>query len=84
MILDKLLEKKDLFIYIDKRIEHLERQRDEKMKTCHIRKRAILRERYRGRILELVLLKQNIIDVKKAAKTYWKESTKYDDDKDLG
>lgn len=71
MILDKLLEKKDLLIYIDKRIEHLEKQKERILGTHSSKKREGVRERFYGRIIELQYLKKHIVDIKDTAKRYW-------------
>ena len=71
MILDKLLEKKDMLIYIDKRIEYLRNERNKLIPTLRPRKRGLITERFKGRILELQLLKHNINNIKDSAKWYW-------------
>lgn len=71
MILDKLLEKKDLLIYIDKRIEHLEKQREKLLKSHIPELRERMVERFRGRIMELKYLKKHVVDMKDTAKRYW-------------
>jgi len=71
MILDKLIEKKDLLIYIDCRIKILKRTRERVLNKTLDRKKALVAERFNGRILELEMLKGNIDTVKDKAKKYW-------------
>jgi hypothetical protein len=86
MILDKLLEKKDLSIYIDKRIAHLERMKKKAMSeksNVPLKKRPATLERFNGKIQELKYLKKHINDVKSQAKRFWREEawrSEMDDD----
>jgi hypothetical protein len=70
-ILDKLMEKKDLLIYIDCRIKHLKRQCAEEMKHLKSSEREKIRQRSQGRISELHYLKMYVDDIKTQAKRYW-------------
>lgn len=67
------MEKKDLLIYIDKRIEHLERQKEKVLPNIPMKKRDTTWERFNGRILELRYLKKHVNDVKSQAKRFWRE-----------
>lgn len=75
MILDKLLEKKDLTIYIDMRIAILSVTRSKLMKTIPEKERAMLSERFNGRILELCKMKEVIAmnTIKEVCKRYWRK-----------
>lgn len=73
-ILDLLLEKKDVIIYIDVRIKMLKREQFNLMKTAKPSDRGFLQERFKGRIDELEIIR-NLIksgQVKDAAKKAWK------------
>ena len=71
MILDRLLEKKDLQIYIDNRIECLIDEIFVKMNNAPEHKRNDIRIRLKGRIAELRYQKKHIHDMKAQAKRYW-------------
>lgn len=73
MILDKLLEKKDLLIYIDCRIVHLKKQKRNMMASTRAQIRESTEQRFQGRILELQYLKKHIVDLKDTAKRYWSD-----------
>ena len=74
VILDKLMEKKDLFIYIDLRIKHLAKNKSHlEVNPAH---RENVAQRVKGRIKELRRLKKVIEDIKKMDKKYWKEAHK--------
>ncbi len=75
MILDKLLEKKDLEIYIDNRIKRLI---SIKITQFHEKQRGKISERIKGRISELRELKKIIRQsrLKDMSKLYWRESSK--------
>lgn len=77
MILDKLMEKKDLLVYIDYRIKHLQGILHN-IKTVHIKSRGDFKFRTLGKILELKKLKQMINENKliEAGKRYWREEFK--------
>lgn len=72
-ILDKLMEKKDLLIYIDCRIKHLEGEREKLLSSRLPELRDLMNERFRGRIMELQYLKKHIEDLKDQAKKYWRD-----------
>ena len=75
MILDKLLEKKDLEIYIDTRIKKL---LSIKITQFPEKQRGKISERIKGRISELRELKKIIRQsrLKAMSKAYWRESSK--------
>jgi len=75
MILDKLLEKKDLEIYIDTRIKKL---LSIKITQFPEKQRGKISERIKGRISELRELKKIILQsrLKDMSKAYWRESSK--------
>ena len=72
-ILDKLMEKKDLLIYIDCRTKYLRGEREKLMKSSLPRVRDELSEGIYGRILELKYLKKHIDDIKDQSKRYWQK-----------
>jgi hypothetical protein len=74
-ILDQVIEKKDIKIYIDTRCAHLRNQLLIVLGSLPAKNRNAIRERFAGRIKELELL-GSIIDqgkLKKVDKTYWNE-----------
>ena len=75
MILDLLLEKKDLLIYIDNRIIFLNKTLRTEIKKTIPKDREKLVQRHIGRIKELRLLKGIIHDgrVKDMGKIYWEK-----------
>ena len=75
MILDKLLEKKDLEIYIDTRIKKL---LSIKITQFPEKQRGKISERVKGRVSELRELKKIIRQsrLKDMSKAYWRESSK--------
>jgi len=75
MILDKLLEKKDVEIYIDVRIKRL---LSIKITQFPEKQRGKISERMKGRISELRELKKIIRQsrLKDMSKLYWRESAK--------
>lgn len=75
MILDKLLEKKDLEIYIDMRIKRL---LSIKITQFSEKQRGKITERIKGRIAELRELKKVIKQskLKDMSKLYWKDAAK--------
>ena len=75
MILDKLLEKKDLEIYIDTRIKKL---LSIKITQFPEKQRGKISERIKGRISELREIKKIILQsrLKDMSKAYWRESSK--------
>ena len=74
MILDKLIEKKDIEIYIDNRIIFLEKETIIEVLKQKPEKRQIIKERFRGRIDELkkldTVIKQD--NLKVDSKKYYK------------
>jgi len=71
MILDKLVEKKDLVIYIDQRIEHLRTQKRRAI-LLEPKNRAKAIRQLKGRIFELQYLKKHINDIKDTGKRFWR------------
>lgn len=76
MILDKLMETKDLRIYIDLRIKHLKNREMKQKRILSIPKehRNNLAQREFGRIRELQKLKSLIKHLKDESKRYWREA----------
>ncbi|KXA96938.1 hypothetical protein AKJ38_02260 [candidate division MSBL1 archaeon SCGC-AAA259I14] len=52
-ILDRLIEKKDILSYIDRRIEQLKRDQKRTVENAEPRDKELIRQRFRGRIKEL-------------------------------
>ncbi len=52
-ILDKLMEKKDLKIYLEFRIKHLNSIKTDSIMAHKEKERGLIQERFNGRILEL-------------------------------
>ena len=77
MILDKLMEEKDLLIYIDYRVKHL-REVLHNIKKVHINDRGDFKYRTLGKIIELLKLKKLINEGRliAAGKSYWREEIK--------
>lgn len=77
-ILNLLLEKKDMYTYIDFRIEHLKRDLRKTLKETEPKHRANITERFSGRILELKELKKTIEadTLKDKSKSYFKDTKK--------
>jgi hypothetical protein len=75
MILDKLLEKKDILLYLKTRIEMLEKNKKSVM-DLEPKKRAMMFERFDGRIKELTLLIKVVHsnEVKIMSKQYWTDA----------
>jgi hypothetical protein len=71
-ILDKLIEKKDIIVYIDTRIAHLSAIDIMKFPP---RQRGLIQERRKGQIKELTKLKDIISrnNLKPMGKIYWRE-----------
>jgi hypothetical protein len=71
-ILDQLLEKKDLNIYLDLRIKHLKKVDVHKFPA---KNRAYLAERMKGRIQELIILKTLLSQdkIKETDIRYWRK-----------
>jgi len=74
VLLEQLMETKDLEIYIDMRIKHLLRT-EKNIKQFPEYQRECIKERMKGRIKELEQLRQVISfkRLKEADKRYWKE-----------
>ncbi len=72
-ILDKLIEKKDLSIYIDFRIEYLNSIKTDEIMSRPEKERGLIQERFNGRILELEKLKDLLCQnkIKDMGKTYF-------------
>lgn len=75
MILEKLIEKKDIQIYIETRISHLETELNNTLKQTPEKKREFVKERFAGRIRELEKLRAVIAQgkIKDACKNYWED-----------
>ena len=72
MILDKLMEKKDLKIYIDTRKKHLLKLVSKKeLEKLPEKQRQAQVWRVNGRVLELTKLGQDMDRLKDASKRYW-------------
>lgn len=80
MILDKLIEKKDLLIYITMRMKELSHRKQDVIESATPRERQALAERFNGRLKELQLLKKAIVQstLKKEAKHYWDKWIKWE------
>lgn len=59
-ILDKLLEKKDLRAYIINRIKYLSTTKESEILRLPESDRGFIQERFYGRILELIKLKESL------------------------
>ena len=68
MILDKLVEKKDIMTYADARIKLLTRTAVPHIKSLPKNKREIQKAAWHGRIEELLTLKKNIHRLKEISK----------------
>jgi len=78
MILDKLLEKKDITAYIDNRIKYLNLRLEDELLKHPPEKKEYLRQRHSGKIHELSKLR-NIIktkNIKDISKDYHKKISK--------
>ncbi len=78
MILDKLLEKKDLLAYIDFRVEFLSLISETELMRLPERDRESLKQRFVGRQQELKMLKKLIAQdkIRKMGKKYFYEINK--------
>jgi len=78
MILDKLLEKKDLLAYIEERITLLRREEARAVEMAIDRKKGIYRAKFAGRRMELRALRNavNAGRVKITSKRMWQENRK--------
>ncbi len=79
MILDKLMEKKDLINYIDLRIETLKLT---DIKKIPVKKREKVAKRLQGKVSELIKIKHHIIqdNLKHMSKEYYKQIHKKKED----
>ena len=75
MILDKLMEKKDLKIYIDQRMKYLSQERECEILKQPESERGFIQERFYGRLLELQKLKDSLEKdlIKHDSKIYYKK-----------
>lgn len=73
MILDKLMEKKDLDAYINLRIEFLNSIESEELKKLPEKERGFVQERFTGRKLELKKLLSHLKEdkIKEMSKKYF-------------
>ncbi|MBR9681248.1 MAG: hypothetical protein GOV00_00410 [Candidatus Altiarchaeota archaeon] len=78
MVLDELMEKKDLRIYLNLRIEKLEREIRNIPNTISLPKIGVVFERTSGRIRELKILLHRLEngEIKLACKKMWKAQDK--------
>ena len=78
MILDKLLEKKDILAYIDSRLKQLKINKRESLKGARPKLREAIVFKFEGREEELRELKKvvNAHDLKKMSKVYWEKAYK--------
>lgn len=77
MILDKLIEKKDLEVYIKLRLKMCKYWL-EHIKMFPVKERGFIQERLHGRMRELDMLLKNINTIKKEGKNLWREVALYD------
>ncbi len=77
-ILDKLMEKKDLTIYIDFRIEYLNSIKENEIINRPEKERGLIQERFKGRIDELEKLKSLLAQdkIKDMGKEYFRHINK--------
>lgn len=75
MILDKLMEKKDLKTYIINRIEFLGQEKESEILKAPEAERGFLLERFMGRIIELKKLKESLGKdlIKEDSKKYYRK-----------
>jgi hypothetical protein len=71
MILDKLLEKKDLVVYLKLRIKECQKHMRE-IKKFPYRERGLIKKSFEGRVKELDLLIKNINNIKDEGKNLWR------------
>jgi hypothetical protein len=73
-ILDQLIEKKNLMIYIDMRIRQLEKEMEKEVGRQPPRKRGLMVQKFRGRVEELRSLKAIVANnkVKERAISTWR------------
>jgi len=77
-LLDQLLEKKDLFIYIDEKIKLLKKTRRKQIKYIKEKQREEYKHLIEGRIRELYVLKSAVSEgeLKELSIKMWKENRK--------
>ncbi len=85
MVLDELMEKKDLRIYLKLRIERLEREMKNIPHTISLQKIGIVVERMNGRLKELKRLLHLLEggEIKLACKKMWKAQEKVNENDNL-
>jgi len=73
MILEQLIERKDLIIFCDMRIMQLENQLERSIKNENNKRKEAIRQRFHGRIKELKYVKKLIMQkqIKKRSKQLW-------------
>jgi len=78
MILDELIEKKDILIYIDMRSKVLDQEIKKELEITIPKNREKILQRYVGRKKELKLLRGVVHDgnVKEQGKVYWRSLPK--------
>ncbi len=81
-ILDELVEKKNLRIYIDCRIQVLKSEMIKEMEKQPEKKREVIRQRFKGRIAELEKLNTALESgkLKQMAKRYYQRAQKLGSD----
>lgn len=84
-ILDKLIEKKDLAAYIDFRIEYIESVKNKELMKLPEKERGFIQERFKGRTLELVKLKNLLFQnkIKDVGKDYFKKINREEIESDI-
>lgn len=82
MILDKLLEKKDVEAYLELRRDFLKSELSSVILKIKPEDRELIKERFKGRISELNMLIDTIRsgDLKDMSKRYYREIHKTDDE----
>ena len=66
-ILDKLLEKKDLYAYINFRSQELVFEMYKAVKEAKPKEREFIKRKFQGRIAELKYLNKNVMNIKRAS-----------------
>jgi len=72
VLLDKLIEKKDLMLYTKLRIELLQKELKKIPKKTEPKKRQMALKQVRGRIMELKRMRAILNKIKDQSKTIWK------------
>lgn len=80
MILDKLIERKDLKIYIDYRIKHLLKVLRKDLEIAPLAHRESLKRNLSARIEELKTLRGIVSNkrIREYGKRYWREAVKHE------